>query len=141
MSPSFSYFGHIQFFSYLCPWFFLTLDICHKFLWFNPKNCMFIEHFHHIFFICPIALSFVDITLLFFTYVHSVGFLWTLHFCFLYMSIHFIFRTLCFCFWFIYGSLLGNEVPNFSNGNKQAPGCQSTPGGLLRIWRYAFIFL
>ena len=33
----------------------------------------------------------------------------------------------------VYGSLLGNEVPNFSNGNKQAPGCQSTPGGLLRI--------
>ena len=73
---------------------------------------MFIEHFHHIFFICPIALSFVDITLLFFTYVHSVGFLWTLHFCFLYISIHFFFRSLCFCllwilrFYFLLMSIL-----------------------------------
>ena len=105
---------------------------------------MFIEHFHHIFFICPIALSFVDITLLFFTYVHSVGFLWTLHFCFLYMSIHFIFRTLCFCFWFIYGSLLGNEVPNFSNGTQTSPRMPVDTRGLatyLTIRFYFFITL
>ena len=101
MSPSFSLFGYIQFFSYLCPWFFLTLDICHEFLLFNPKNCMLLEHFHQIFFICPIALCFVDITLFFFTYIHSVGFLWILHFSFLYMSILSVFYGHYTFFFFI----------------------------------------
>ena len=76
---------------------------------------MLLEHFHQIFFICPISLFFVDITLLFFTYVHSFCFLWILHFCFFicpfflfFVDITFLFfyicpftsffRTVCFCF-------------------------------------------
>ena len=54
--------------------------------------------FCNIFYICPIILYFVDITLLFFAYVHFFYILWTLHFYFLHMSIRFIFSDIMFLF-------------------------------------------
>ena len=59
-----------------CPWFFLILDICIKSHNFAPINIYLQDIFNQLFCICPIFLFFVDITLLFFTYVHLLHFCW-----------------------------------------------------------------